>query len=237
MMKSGFDPEALVEMFASASAKQTAQVKDAVTRTTLAALQGRELTVRNIRDVLKRVSEAATVGVLKNSIAAPDAEKLLSGAVAGMDQALLKAVEANERALQQFVQQGADLKDKHLKKAMDDLEKFEDLLFGAIKSAAGAAGGKIAAPWEQVLDRMKAGGTLSGAQASATVEQLADQVQGALRSSRAAGLRAAQTLAESYTALVSGVLIGMGDALRQGGAAAAGAPASASAKAPAKKKR
>jgi hypothetical protein len=232
-MKSGFDPEALVDMFASASAKQTAQVKDAVTRTTLAALQGRELTVRNIRDVLKRVSEAATAGVLKNSIAAPDAEKLLSGAVAGMDQALLKAVEANERALQQFVQQGADLKEKHLKKAMDDLEKFEDLLFGAIKSAAGTAGGKVAAPWEQVLDRMKAGGTLSGAQASATVEQLADQVQGAMRSSRAAGLRAAQTLAESYTALVSGVLIGMGDALRQGGEA----PVEASVKAPAKKKR
>lgn len=232
-MKSGFDPEALVDMFASASAKQTAQVKDAVTRSTLAALQGRELTVRNIRDVLKRVSEAATAGVLKNSIAAPDAEKLLSGAVAGMDQALLKAVEANERALRQLVQQGADLKEKHLKKAMDDLEKFEDLLFGAIKSAAGTAGGKIAAPWEQVLDRMKAGGTLSGAQASATVEQLADQVQGVMRSSRAAGLRAAQTLAESYTALVSGVLIGMGDALRQGGAA----PVEAPAQAPAKKKR
>ena len=37
MLKSGFDPEALAEMFASASAKQTAQIRDAVTRATLAA--------------------------------------------------------------------------------------------------------------------------------------------------------------------------------------------------------
>ncbi|MFO1216925.1 MAG: DUF6781 family protein [Burkholderiaceae bacterium] len=230
MQKLGFDPDALVSMFASAGATQSAQVKEAVTRATLAALQGRELTIKNIRDALKRVSEAASVGVMKNSLPSVDAEKLLAGAVAGMDQALLKAVEANERALQQFVRQGADLKDKHLKKAMDDLEKFEDLLFGAIKSAAGAAGNKLAGPWEQVLDRMKAGGTLSGAQANATVEDLAAQMQSAIRTGRAASLRAAQTLAESYTALVSGVLLGMSDALRQGGSAGAPAPAPAAAK-------
>ena len=41
----------------------------------------------------------------------------------------------------------------------------------------------------------------------------------AMRDTRAASLKAAQTLAESYTALVSGVLIGMSDALTQGGAA------------------
>lgn len=236
MPTSGFDPDALVTMFASASAKQTTQIKDAVTRATLAALQGRELTLKNIRDVLKKVGDAANLGIARNPAASVDAEKLLSGAVAGMDQALLKAVEANQRALQQFVDQGADLKDKHLKKALDDLEKFEDMLFGAVKKAAGAAGDKLAGPWEQVLERMQAGGTRAGAQANATVEQMASQMQSALRSSRAAGLRAAQTLAESYTALVSGVLIGMSDALRQGGAAeAAPAPAPKPARAARKK--
>jgi primosomal protein N'' len=219
MQKSGFDPEALVSMFASAGAKQSAQVKEAVTRATLAALQGRELTLKNIREALKNVSQAASTGMAKNPASSIDVEKLLNDAVTGMDQALLKAVEANQRALQQFVDQGADLKEKHLKKAIDDLDKFEDMLFGAIKTAAGTAGGKLAAPWEQVLERMKAGGTMSGTQASATVEQMAAQMQTAMRGTRTAGLRAAQALAESYTALVSGVLIGMSDALRQGSAA------------------
>ncbi len=52
-------------------------------------------------------------------------------------------------------------------------------------------------------------------------------MQTAMRETRAAGLKAAQTLAESYTALVSGVLIGMADALRQGGAEADEAPKAA----------
>lgn len=216
MLKSGIDQEALVSMFASASAKQTDQIKSAVTSATLGALQGRELTLKNIREVLKTVSQAATAGAAKNPAAGLDVEQLLNGAVAGMDQALLKAVEANQRALQQFVDRGSDLKEKHLKKALGDLEKFEDMLFDAVKKAAGGAGAKLAAPWDQVLERMQAGGTLSGAKASSTVEQMASQMQSAMRDSRAAGLRAAQALAESYTALVSGVLIGMSDALRRG---------------------
>ena len=48
-----------------------------------------------------------------------------------------------------------------------------------------------------------------------------------MRETRAAGLKAAQTLAESYTALVSGVLIGLSDALRQGGADEGDAPKAA----------
>jgi hypothetical protein len=52
--------------------------------------------------------------------------------------------------------------------------------------------------------------------ASATAEQLMAQMQGAMRDTRAAGLKAVQTLAESYAALASGVLIGMSDALQQG---------------------
>jgi len=52
-----------------------------------------------------------------------------------------------------------------------------------------------------------------------TAEQFLTQMQTSVRDGRAAGLRAAQTLIDSYTALVSGVLIGMSDALEQGAAA------------------
>ena len=59
--------------------------------------------------------------------------------------------------------------------------------------------------------------SMSGAKAATTAEQFVGQMQTAMRDSRAAGLKAAQTLAESYAALVSGVLIGMSDALAQSG--------------------
>lgn len=214
MAKTMIDVDALIATFESASARQGAQLKKAVSDATLAALQGRELTLKNIRATLKQVSEAASAGLEKNLMPKIDAEKMLDQAVAGMDEALLNAVEANRMALQQLVAQGADLRDKHLVKALDDLSQFEDTMFAALKKAAAGAGAPLAGAWGSVLEKMQAGGTLSGAQASATAEQMAEQMQAAVRSSRTAGMRAAQALAESYTAMVSGVLIGMSEALQ-----------------------
>jgi hypothetical protein len=219
MAKPMFDADALIETFQTASAKQGAQLKKAASDATLAALQGRELTLKNIRGALKQVAEAASAGVAKNLGAGVDPEALLDKAVAGMDEAMLKAVEANRTALSTLVAQGADLRDKHLQKALDDLEKMEDSLFGAVKKAAEGAGAPMAGAWGPILEKMQAGGTLSGAQAAQTAEQVAQQMQTAVRSSRAASIKAAQALAESYTAMVSGVLIGMSEALQAGSTA------------------
>ena len=224
MMKSGIDQQALIDQFASASAQQTAQLRSTVFNATLGALQGRELSLKNIRSVLATVAQAASAGAAKNPLlGSMDVESLLDNAVAGMDDAMLKAVEANRVALQQFVDKGVDLRETQLKKALDEMDKFEDALLGTLTKAAGAAGDPMTAPWAAVLDKLKLSGTQTGLKASGAHEQLSAQMaqmHGAIRETRAASLRAAQTLAESYTALVSGVLIGLSDALRQGSAAA-----------------
>jgi len=216
MAKPAFDADALITMFENASAQSSAQLRKAVGDATLQALQGRELSLKNIRSVLATVTQAANAGLAKS--AAPDVDALLDQAVAGMDDALLKAVDANRVALEQLAAQGADLREKHLKKAIGDLDKFEDMLIEAVEKNAGKAGEQMTAAWGQVLDKLNAGGTLSGAKAASTAEQFQQQMkdmQTAMRDSRAASLRAAQALAESYTAMVSGVLIGMADAMRQ----------------------
>ena len=228
MMKSGIDQQALIDQFAQANAQQTAQLRTSVFNATLGALQGRELSLKNIRSVLGTVAQAASTGAAKNPLGAVDAEAMLENAVSGMDDALLKAVEANRVALQQFVDKGADLRETQLKKALAEMDKFEDALLGTVKKSAAAAGDPMAGPWAQVLEKFNLSGTQTGAKASGAAEQLTAQMaqmHGAMRETRAASLRAAQTLAESYTALVSGVLIGMSDALRQAGSPARPKPA------------
>ena len=234
MSKPAFDTDALISMFETASTRGTAKLREGVEQATLAALQGRELTLKNIRGALDSVAQAVSQGAAKN-IAGIDAGTLLDKAVMGMDDALLKAVQANRAALQQFVDRGADLREKHLKKALDDLDKFEDTLRGAVKKAAADAG-PLTAPWQQMLEKMKAGGTLSGSSAASTAEQFAGQMQDGLRSSRAAGMRAAQALAESYAAMASGVLVGMMSALQQGGGEPSAPAPKAAPKAAAKKR-
>jgi hypothetical protein len=219
-MKAGIDQDALIEMFSSASAKQTEALRKQVHDATLGALQGRELTLKNIRSVVQAVTQAAGTGALQNAGPKVDVQAMLDTAVAGVDDALLKAVEANRVALERFAEQGASLKDKTLKKALSDLEKMEDNMFDALKKAAEGAGGPLAAPWAQVLDKFQVKGTATGAQATQAAQDLATRMQSAMRDSRSASLKAAQALADSYTALVSGVLIGMSDALKAGGASA-----------------
>ena len=219
MAKPGFDADALISMFENASARGSTKLQAAVEQATLSALQGRELTLKNIRGTLDAVTQAVSEGAARN-VAGVDASGLLDKAVAGMDAALLKAVQANRAALQQFVDRGADLREKHLKQALEDLDKFEDALIGAVRKAAGDAG-PLAAPWQQLMEKLQAGGTLSGTSAATTVEQFASQLQDGLRSSRTVGLRAAQALAEGYAAMASGVLVGMMSALEQAGGASA----------------
>ena len=218
MNKSGIDQDALITMFAEASAKQGEALRKAVADATLKALQGRELTLENIRKVLKSVTQATSAGAAQNPASAIDVEGMLGKALAGMDAALLQAVEANRKALAQFVEHGAGLQEKQLKEALSNVEKMEDTFFAAVSKATQATG-PLQAPWEHALSALKVKGSDTGAQASAVVEQLMGQAQTALREGRATGMRAAQAMLDSYAALVSGVLIGMSEGLQQGSAA------------------
>ncbi len=218
MMKSGIDQDAMIKMFSEASARQGQALRQAVGDATLKALQGRELTLQNIRGVLKTVTQAASAGAAQNPAPAVDVEAMLTNAFAGMDAALLQAVEANRKALEQFVSQGVGVQQAQMKSALANLEKMEDTFFATVTKAAQSASAPLQGPWAHVLEAMKMQGTATGAQATMTVEQVMAQAQSALRAGRATSMNAVQAMMDSYAALVSGVLIGMSEGLSKGSA-------------------
>ncbi|MEO8524169.1 MAG: DUF6781 family protein [Caldimonas sp.] len=215
MIKSGIDQEALITMFAEAGAKQGEALRKAVSSATLQALQGRELTLESIKKVVKTVAGAASMGAAKNTASPVDVEAMLGKALAGIDSALLQAVEANRKALEQFVSHGVGIGEKPMKDAMANIEKMEDTFFDAVAKASKSAG-PLQAPWEHALSALKMKGSNTGAQATQTVESLMAQAQTTLRDTRASSMRAAQVMLDSYAALVSGVLIGMSEGMQSG---------------------
>ncbi|MEO7056214.1 MAG: DUF6781 family protein [Caldimonas sp.] len=225
MMKAGIDQDALITLFSDASAKQGEALRKAVSAATLKALQGRELTLGNIGKVVQSVAGAATLGAGRNAGNPVDVEAMLGNALAGIDGALLQAVEANRRALEQFVSSGMTLGEKPLKQALANIEKMEDTFFAAV-SKAGQASGPMQTPWDQALAAMKMKGSETGMQANQTVESLVAQAQTMLRDGRASGMRAAQAMLDSYAAMVSGVLIGMSEGMQVGAPAKAEPPSS-----------
>jgi ElaB/YqjD/DUF883 family membrane-anchored ribosome-binding protein len=245
MMKAGIDQDALITMFAQASAKQGAALREAVSAATLRALQGRELTLDNIKKVVKNVANAASTGIAQNPASALDIEGMLGKALAGIDAALLQAVEANRKALEQFVSGGVSLTEKPLKEALANVEKMEDVFFSTVAKASQSAG-PLQGPWEHALEALKMKGSATGSQATQTVESVLGQAQTMLREGRASGMRAAQAMLDSYAAMASGVLIGMSEGLQAGskkstpaasGAAPSAAPAARKAPAGAARKR
>lgn len=227
MSKPGIDLQAPSAQFEQATTQHGATLRKAVGEATLKALQGRELTLDNVRKVLKQVTAAASAGAAKNPLPALDMVALLGKATAGMDAALLQAVQAHRKALQQFVDQGIGLQSQQMQGALANIEKTEDVFLNAVSTAAKQADSGLLGPWKQVLDGMKLKGTDTGTQALISVEQLTAQAQAALREGRSASLRSAQVLMNGYATLVSGVLIGMSDVLQ----AAPSAPPAAAAKA------
>lgn len=209
MIKAGIDQDALVALFSKAGARQGEALRQAVFDATLRALQGRELTLENIRRVLKAAAVASSQGAAQNPGSPAAVEALLVRAVGGMDAALLKAVQANRTALQQFMDLGVGLHDEHMKLALANLGRMDEVFLTVVGKVAHATSDPLRLPWEHVFQGMKQSGTASGTQAAQVVEQIVEQSQNALRTGRAASVRAAQAMMENYGALVSGVLLGM----------------------------
>ena len=222
MIKSGIDQDAIINMFAQATAKQGEALRKAVGDATLKALRGRELTMENIRKVIKTMTQASSAGAALNPAGPQDIEAMLGKAFAGMDAALLQAVQANRKALEQFAAQGVDMQGKQMKTALANIEKMEDVFFDAVGKAVKDTSGPLQGPWDHVLSSMKLSGTGTGNTASEALEQLMAQSRSAMRDSRASSMKAAQAMMDSYTALVSGVLIGMSEGLAQGSSAGEG---------------
>ena len=221
--KTGIDTEALIARYEQATDQQGQALRQAVHDTTLKALQQRELTLKAIKDVVKSVTEAAAQGVARNSHGV-DVDAMLAQTVAGIDEAVRQAVQASQRALQQLLDQGLDLREKQVKKAMDDIEKMEDMVFQTMRKAtSGTALAPLQGAWAQALMLFGQGDSATGQAASEAPEQLLAKAQAAAREGRALNQRAAQAFMDHYATLVSGVLIGMSEAM--GAAPAKPAPA------------
>ena len=198
------NPDEMLKSMAAEAVKQHKQIRTTIRDLTLEALQMRELSLKQINSVVRKVTEGVNVGVGGGKI---DVEKALSDALAGMDEALLKVVEANKVALQKLTEGGASFEESSVKKG---------LTFDGVKQADQEAGDRTKEQWKAILDNIPRGGTDTGERVMQTLAAHAQQARDALTSSREAGLKVAHTLAQNYATLVSGVLMGLSEAMQHG---------------------
>ena len=195
------------------SVKQSENLRGVVRELTLNALKGRELTVREIKRVVKAVTEGVNLGAATSKM---DADRVLGEAFAGMDEAVLKAVQANHLALQQLSAQGQSLRESHLKKALGELERLEDEFVASVKEAAKKGSKQIKDQWSTLLQQKENAGTQTAAEIERTMEEFGNRMHEAVKQQRRTALKAAEVMAENFTTLASGILIGLTEGLQQG---------------------
>ena len=210
MTNAAIDVDQVLKTLASQSIKQGGNVRTTVRDLTLKALQQRELTLQQIGNVLRSVVEGVHLGVAKREV---KVEKALSDTVAGMDDALLKAVEASNVALHRVTGKGYDYEDSNLKQALNELEKLEDEFIRNLVQASDSASERVRAPWQRVLETTKLSGTATGAQVASTMRDHAKRAQAAMRAQRETGFKTAHLLTQNFATLASGILIGMSEGL------------------------
>ncbi len=202
----------VLKKMATESVKQGENLRVTVRDLTLKALQTRELTLDQVRQVVASITEGVNVGAAKAKI---DAAKPLADALRGMDDALLKAVEASRITLELFTDHGIGVKDSLVMVALDELERLEDEFLRSVKQSADHASSNIRAKWAPLLDKMKPGATETGARVQSAIEQFSAHAKTAMRQQRRATLKATAMMQQSFGALASGVLVGLAEGMKR----------------------
>ena len=211
MNPSTINPDEMLKSMAAQAVKQHEQIRTTIRDLTLKTLQARDLSLEQINGVIRNITAGVNIGVGDKT----DTQQTLSDAFAGMDDALLKVVEANKLALQKLTDGGASFEELSVKKGLKELEAFEEKFLDGVKNAIQSSSDPIKQQWKSILDKIPRGGTETGAQVMETLNERAREAQVAVRSSREAGLKAMHTITQNYATLVSGVLIGLSEAFEQ----------------------
>jgi hypothetical protein len=211
MNPSTINPDEMLKSMAAQAVKQQEQIRTTIRDLTLKTLQARDLSLEQINGVIRNITAGVNIGVGDKT----DTQQTLSDAFAGMDDALLKVVEANKLALQKLTDGGASFEESSVKKGLKELEAFEEKFLDGVKNAIQSSSDPIKQQWKTILDKIPRGGTETGAQVMETLNERAREAQVAVRSSREAGLKAMHTITQNYATLVSGVLIGLSEAFEQ----------------------
>jgi len=204
-----YDPNEMLKQMAAEAVKQQAHVRAAVRDLTLNALEAREFGINQVKSIVRKIAEGVSSGLGEKS----NAEKLISDAVAGMDDALLKVVEANEVALSKL-SGSSSFDDSMVAKALRELESLEEQFRNGVKKGTETASVQIKKQWASVLDKIPENQTEAGEQVLQTLAEHAKQADRAIKATREAGLKLAHILTQNYATLVSGILMGLTEGMK-----------------------
>lgn len=188
---------------------------------TLRALRSRRFDRREIRDVVRAITEGITLGAEHSR---EDLRRSLAEAFRGVDDALRKSTEAGQTALRQIVASGRDFSEHELKHAIADMRKLEDDFLSTIEQVTEGANARVRPELRDVLSHMRETGTSTGKQLAGMMAEFAQRLSAASLDVALGGLEAASEFSARFAQLAGGVLSGIADAISEKRTPSSGEP-------------
>lgn len=196
----------------SESVQQDKDIRSRVRDATLRALNSRSLDTKEMKSIIKSVTEGINLGLSKR---AGEIKTALSEAMAGLDEALMKSAEATHLALRQLTSQGKDFTDHELKDALENLKSLEKEFLSIISQVAQGASSKIKQEMNDLITHARRAGTDTGAKVAEAVTEFGGRVKTSLDDGATVGKEAAREVSKRLAVITSGILSGLADALHE----------------------
>ena len=213
-MNPAIDPNELLQSMAAKAVEHGDTLRQSVRDLTLKALTSREATLEQVNKVLHSVTAGVSQGAAASKV---DAASILKDALAGMDEAVMKVVEANQIALRKLTDHGSDFEQSQMKTRLDEVKALESQIVASVQRAAEGASAPLKAAWAPLIEQMKASGSQTGLEAQKLAETFAQTMRQQMETSRETAFKAAHTLTQNYATVVSGILMGLSEAYQEKG--------------------
>jgi hypothetical protein len=197
---------------ASGAMRDDGDIHARVRDLTLRALRSRRFDRREIREVVRAMTEGITVGAGQSRA---NLRQSLSAAFHGLDEALRKSTEAGQKALRQLVATGKDFSDHELKQALADMRKLEEDFLSTAEQVAAGANERVRPELRELLGKARRSGTSTGRQIAGTMSEFAQRASAASIDVTLGGLEAASEFSVRFAQAAGGVLAGIADAIAE----------------------
>lgn len=192
------------------AASSAEDIRAEVRRLVTQALLEREADPKAIKAVIQATVEGVGQGLGQR---AGDVGKALQEAMTGIDEAVAKSVYAVQMAVEEAWGQGREFADADLREAYTAVKDLEDDLMATLKRTGDKAQGTLKSEFESLREHLARTGTDTGAQVKTVLGTLNDRFNAAAAGSAGEAGQAAREAAGRLSAVTSGVLRGLADAL------------------------
>lgn len=178
--------------------------------TTLALQQGR-IDSEGVKDVVRSVAGGEAAGA---EIQTDEARQAFADAIKVLDEALMESATATHTVLERLASRGKDFTDNDLKDALVSLRKLQEEYVAITNRIADATTGSLRNELIDLAVHAQNVGADVGSRVATMMSELADRMGSVYRENATTGLGTARAYGVRMALLSSGILAGVGDALR-----------------------